>query len=431
MHSMSMLQTLRHAHYRRLWAGQAFTGIAMGMQTLAIGWMAVVIASEEGRPELGAFYLGLLGLARGLPATFSGLIGGVVVDWFDRRLVLWTVRALMTVNAVVLAVLSLSGRVNIATLMAVTVVLGICMSLGAPTQQVMLSRLVPSSALLSAVSLNQVTMQTSWLVGPLVAGVLIIPVGSGGVMVASAACLLVALGFLLGLPPSPPERGTDEPRSMAAAAGSLLEGFRFIAAEPASRWLLITSTVAALTVRPVQQMLPAFVHDVLGAGAAELSWLLAAQSIGSIGGTAFAASIGNVRQRGLAISAAIVAWGAMTVAFAGQHALVPAVALIFLVGFPNWAFASTMVVHLQTQTPDRLRGRVMSLQHLTQGGIAQFGAMLVGTLGALLGVDVAIAIVGGAFAAFGIILFLRVGAIRELGGGARHGPVEVRTRDPL
>lgn len=426
-----MFGSLRYTHYRWLWAGQAFIAMGMGMQTLAIGWLAVVIAHQEGRPELGAFYLGLLGLALGLPATLSGLVGGVVVDWFDRRLVLWTVRALMAVNAAVLAALSLSGSVTIATLMAFTVVLGVCMSFGGLAQQVMISRLVPSSALMSAVSLSQGTMHTFWLIGPLVAGVLIIPVGPGGVMVASAACFLIALIFLFSLPPSPPHRGTHEPRSVAAVASSLREGFRYVATEPASRWLLITSAVAAFTVRPVGQMLPAVAHDVLGAGATELSWLLAAQSVGSICGTIFAASIGDIRQRGLAISAAIVAWGAMTLAFAGQHDLVPAVMLIFLVGFPNWAFASTMVVHLQTQTPDRLRGRVMSLQNLTQGGLAHFGAMLVGTLGALLGVDVAIAIAGAAFAVFGLILFLRVGAIRELSGAARHGSREVRTPDPL
>lgn len=419
---MQAFGALRHAHYRLLWAGHLFSGFGQGMQLLATGWLVILVAAEDGRPELGPFYLGLLGLSRAVPALLFGLFGGVIADWFDRCVLLWISRAVAFASAVILAALTLAGQVHIGHLMLVTLAGAAASAFSGPAQQVMLARVVPHADLMSAVSLNQGTFQLTKLVGPLLAGPLIILTGVGGAMAVSALVFLGSVAFMIGVPASPPEVSPDHRRSAAGALSSLADGFRYAAGNPRIRWILITSAVAGIVARPVESLLPAVAHDVLGVGATELSWLTAAQALGSIGGTALAASLGRVRRRGLIVSAAIIAWGAAAAAFGLERSLVPSILLSAAIGLPHWVFSGTMLVVLQTHTPDRLRGRVMSIHLWTVMGISQFGVLFMGAAGTLIGIGPTIVAGGALFALFGLVLFLRIDAIRNLNN--EDGPAE-------
>ncbi|MBM4420590.1 MAG: MFS transporter [Chloroflexi bacterium] len=229
---MNAAAVLRHSHYRLLWGGQSIAFFGIGMQQLATGWLAVLIAVEEGRPELAPLYIGLMGLARGVPSIAFGLLGGVLTDWYDRRTVLRLSRVAIAASAGVLAALTIAGRANIIVLMAGVLVAAVGMSIGGPAQQVMLSRVVPPGALVDAVSLSQGTNQTVGLIGPLVAGVLIGPIGVGGVMAVNAASTVAGMLLLLGLPAAPPEGGGSQSRSPMGALRSLMGGFRYPRASP-------------------------------------------------------------------------------------------------------------------------------------------------------------------------------------------------------
>ncbi len=99
----------------------------------------------------------------------------------------------------------------------------------------------------------------------------------------------------------------------------------------------------------------------------------------------------------------------------------PSLILAAAIGLPHWVFSATMLVLLQTRTPDRLRGRVLSVHLWTVMGVSQFGLLFMGASGTLIGIGPTIVIGGSLFALFGLIVFFRVDAIRNLSNDDRAG----------
>src|SRR4030081_2890685 len=88
----SGLLALAGRDYRLIWTGQVISNVGSSMQQLGLGWLIVQPAEREGAPQLVPVYLGLVGLARGVPVLFAGLAAGVIADRVDRRRLLISVQ---------------------------------------------------------------------------------------------------------------------------------------------------------------------------------------------------------------------------------------------------------------------------------------------------------------------------------------------------
>jgi predicted MFS family arabinose efflux permease len=150
--------------------------------------------------------------------------------------------------------------------------------------------------------------------------------------------------------------------------------------------------LVALFGRAVAYVMPAVASDVLHVGAPELSWLLAARGVGTLAGSLVVTTLDRVRERATATAACSLAFGVAALLFATQRMLVGAFVVSVALGLIQFIFSGFITVLLQTKTPDALRGRVLGLYFVTVTGVTPLGVMILGSLGAVLGIEQAITI---------------------------------------
>src|SRR5213594_3894725 len=267
----SALAALEYRDFRLFWIGLVVSNIGTWMQQFGLGWLVVQLAIKDGVPHLAPFYLGLVGLSRAVPGLAFGLFGGAVADRADRRRLLLVTQTSAAIVAAILAALTISEHINIVEIVLISALNSIIFSFDAPTRQAMVPRLVSDRQLMSAIGLNSAAFNGATLVGPLLGGVLIIPFGVGGLMLLNAVSYLAIVVALFLMRPQP----VIDYGPRLSLLESIEEGISFIRGDAVLRWVVVLSIATALLTRPYIQLLPAEAQ-LLGVGAVELSWLLAA-----------------------------------------------------------------------------------------------------------------------------------------------------------
>src|SRR2546425_1698556 len=404
----SALAALDFRDFRLFWFGLVVSNIGSWMQIYGLGWLVVQLAIRNGVPQLAPFYLGLVGLARAIPGLAFGLFGGAVADRADRRRLLIVTQTSAAIVAFVLAILTITEHINIIEIVLISAMNSIIFSFDAPTRQAMVPRLVDDKQLMSAIGLNSAAFNGATLVGPLVGGVLIIPFGVGGLMLINAISYLAIVIALLLMRPQP----VIDYGPRLSLFDSIREGLSFIRGDPVLRWVVVLSIATALLTRPYIQLLPAEAQ-LLGVGAIELSWLLAASGAGALVGALLTASLGGWRRRGALLTGAAFAHGTLLLLFGLQHTVLGALAFVGLTSLAVMVYLGMANTLMQTRTPDALRGRVMSVQTMVFIGFMPLRQMLLGTVGTLAGINNAFLAGGRLVTILAGYSALRVSALRE------------------
>jgi MFS family permease len=405
----SMLAALEYRDFRLFWFGLAVSNIGSWMQAYGLGWLVVQLAQRDGVPQLAPFYLGLVGLSRAIPGLAFGLFGGAVADRADRRRLLIVTQTSAAIVAAVLAALTITEHVNIVEVVLMSALNSMIFSFDAPTRQAMVPRLVDEPQLMSAIGLNSAAFNGATLVGPLVGGVLIVPVGVGGLMLVNAISYFAVVAALVLMAPQPSGTSSARSRSML---DSIREGVGYVRREPVLRWVVLLSIATALFTRPYIQLLPAEA-TVLGVGAVELSFLLAASGAGALAGALATAALGGWKRRGLLLVIAAFLHGTLLTAFGAQRTLVGAMVFVGLTSFFVMVFLGMANTLMQTRTPDHLRGRAMSVHTMIFMGFMPLGQMLLGSVGTVLGIENAF-VIGG-------IIVMTVSAVAASRSSALRG----------
>ncbi|HET8569998.1 MAG TPA: MFS transporter [Candidatus Limnocylindria bacterium] len=405
----SALAALRYRDFRLFWAGLVISNTGTWMQMFGQGYLVVQLAIRDGVPHLAPTYLGLVGLTRALPGLTFGLFGGAVADRADRRQLLLLTQVGAALVALALALLTLSGRIDITHVLLLGALSSTIFAFDAPTRQSMVPRLVGTGDIASAVGLNSVAFNGAQVVGPVLGGILYIPLGLGGLFLINSFSFLAVIAALLLMEPVP----VSARRRDVTMLRSIREGLRYVRRDTVVRWLILLTFASALLARPWIQLLPAFTEHVLHVGALELSWLMGASGAGAVIGAFATASLGGLQRRGTVLLLSALAMSALIASFSLQRSMALALPILALVGFTTMLFMGLSNTMLQTRTPDHLRGRVMSVHTMVFLGFMPLGVMLLGAIGTVAGVDVAI--LGGSLAV-GLLVsyaFVRVRALRE------------------
>ena len=420
----SATAALRYRDFRLFWIGMVVSNVGSWMQLYALGYLVVQLAIRDGVPHLAPFYIGVLGLARALPSLAFGLFGGVVADRADRRKLLLLTQVAATLNALAIAILTITERINIVEVVVIGAIGSIIFSFDAPTRQAMVPRLVRDRDLVSAIGLNSVAFNGAQLAGPVLGGILYIPFGLGGLFMINALSFSAVIAALILMAPVPAAARQRD----VTVLRSIREGLGYVRHDVVVRWIIILTAAAALLTRPWIQLLPAFTEQILRVGAVELSWLMGASGFGALGGALVTASLGNLRRRGLILVISASAMAALVAVFALQRSLLIALPLLALVGFATMLFMGMANTLVQTRTPDHLRGRVMSVHTMVFLGVMPLGTLFLGALGTVVGVDVAL--FAGALAVLALVLYAaaRVAPLRDAVATWRSAPVPVRSR---
>lgn len=343
-------------------------------------------------------HLGLTGLARGIPTFVLSLMGGVVADRVDRRFLIIGSQAANGLGAIVLAVLTLLGIVDVWHIYGVMLLNGSLAALSSPARQALIPNLVPRHHLLNAIALNSTVWQTANIIGPAVAGVMIgavahaggaanapnMPLGMAATYASNAAIHLVTLWALAAM-----RMGPVPTRPREGALRSVMAGLSFIARERSIILALLATDAAAMLFGTYRALTPIFA-DALGVGPQGLGALLAAPGVGSLFGATVIMSLGDFRYKGWVVVGGILGY---CVAL-GVFALSPWFGLTLVAAAGLGIFDSIQATPrngvIQLLTPDELRGRVSAFQYMLVNGMPSLGQTLSGGTAALLGAPLAL-----------------------------------------
>jgi len=420
----SAIAALRYRDFRLFWFGLLVSNTGTWMQMFGQGYLVVQLAVRDGVPQLAPLYLGLVGLARAIPGLTFGLFGGVVADRADRRRLLLVTQSLAAISAMVLATLTITGRIDIVQILMLGAINSLIFSFDAPTRQSMVPRLVPERDLMSAIGLNSAAFNGPQIIGPVVGGLLANAIsagqpegslaGVGWLFALNAVSYIAVVVALVFMAPMPVQARRDVP-----VLRSIREGLGYIRREPVILWVVILVSLTALLSRPYIQLLPAVAQE-FGVGPLQLSWMFGASGVGSLLGALATASLGNVRRRGAVLIGGAGAMSVLLALFGAQRSFIVGLPLLILVGFTTMLFLGMANTLLQTRTPDQLRGRVMSVHTMVFMGLMPLGSMVLGAIGTFAGVSTSFVIGGVLVAAVTLYAALRAPALRLATSQPRH-----------
>jgi MFS family permease len=351
---------------------------------IGVGWLVV---SSEGL-DLSPIWLGVVGLASALPPIALSVPAGAVADRYEHRRILFITQTLTAALSLLLALLILSGAIDIWMLIAWAITVGMLTSLSVPAQSAILPRLIDMRAMASAVALTSSVWNTMRVLGPAAAGVLIAWIGIG------QAFFVTAVGFALSALLIATLRLAPLDRRAGDARGDMLEGIRYIFTHRIFLATIGLSFFTSVFGMSYHTLLPVFADDILRVGSQGFGFMETAAGIGGFLGTLAMIKIGASRYAGPTMLAAASVFGLFIAGFAGSRSLPLSMALLFCASFSCSMYLNIGMTALQVLVPDELRGRVMGVWSMTWflsavGGLpasalAEFiGAPLTVTLGAL------------------------------------------------
>ncbi len=371
---------LDHGFVRAYLAGRFPAVLGTQIVSTAAGWQLYERTSDP-------WALAAVGLVELAPVLVLIIPAGNLADRAPRRNIAIGAHATLVASALSLALISALDAPTFAIYFALALV-GVARAFAAPSVGTILPQLLAPSEFAVANAYASSTFQVATITGPALGGFL---VDLGGPTLAYAIAALGHLTFiaLLGFVPvvrPPPNPSTRHARDFLA-------GFRFIRR---NRVFLaaITLDMFAVLLGGAVALLPIFVKDVLHLGPTELGWLRAAPGIGATLMALTLARISPWRHPGKALLVAVAGFGLATIGFGLSEHFALSFACLFLTGVFDEISVLIRITLEQLITPDRLRGRVASINHIFIGFSNQFGAFRSGAAAALIG-PVAAVVLGG------------------------------------
>lgn len=360
------------------WMGHLLSLIGTSMQNTAQPLLAYRIS---GRP----FDLGLIAFALTVPTMFLALPGGVLVEHWDKRRAIMSLQVIMMLDTFVLAVLTLSGLIQIWHIGLLSLILGIAMAFEITARQAMLIELVGREALPNAIALQSMAFNLSRVLGPsFTAGLLLmIPNnGEGWIFLFNS---LSFIAILIGLSFVNPKFKIPYVVERRPLIREFMDGGRYLITNKSVGFLVTIAAILGLFAFPIIQQLPVLSKDILAQAGdtkssvdARNSGLYLAQGTGALI-AAFSIAMSNSRKthaRRLLLGEFAFIFGLLNMAFV--KSLLPAMLTIALMGWGAVTQLATMNTLIQLQVPNQLRGRVFSIYLWALQGIAPLGNLLVG-----------------------------------------------------
>ena len=352
-----VFESLRYRDFRWMWAGSFVSFMAMNMQMITRSWLVVRLTDDS------PLFLSLSMVSFAVPVTFVSLIGGALADRVPRRRLVIMSQSGNALMTLLLAVLDVTGVVTFWHVMAMGVVNGSLMAFNMPSRQAIISEIVPERRLMNAISLNNSSMNLTRVVGPALAGFLILLVDTAGVFfIVSAIYVFSVLSMTMV------HAGTEPAgRSGKGVTGDIREGLAYALGDRTLRGLIIMNFIPVLFGFSYYALLPAWAREALDVQSDDLGILMMLMGVGALTGTLILASMGSFRRRGAFLLVSCLIWGVTLAVFARMESFPPTVPLLIFIGLVSSVFMSLNMTLTQVYSAPRMRGRVMSITMMSFG----------------------------------------------------------------
>jgi len=433
---------LSSRNYRIYLTGQSLANTGTWMQSIAQDWLIFDLTRSSTA-------VGITMALQFLPMLLLGLHAGAVADRVPKRRILLTTQTLNAAATATLAAITVAGVAKAADVYAFALVSGVIFAFDVPARQAFVTEVVPADRLRAAISLTAAVFQATRLIGPAIASLLIVSVGTGWVFAVNAACYIgPTIGLLMlrsadlqpaGLRPAPAARarGTvreaalrilqfcTPPRKLLAGQGQNWS-IRYLRGRPEVLWTIFLVGMLGTFGLNFPVVLTAMAKSAFGGDASTYGLFNIVLGLGSAAGAVLAAVGSRPRTRTIVGAAAV--FGILQAAAALAPGIAVFLTLLAAMGFVNLVCQAMANSSVQLAVEPELRGRVMGLYMLVFIGGTPVGAPIVGAVTSHYGARAGMLLCGLVPAAAAVVVAAALSARRrrartEAMGLAGTGPI--------
>lgn len=400
----AVLRSLGYRNYRLFFSGQLVSLSGTWIQVVAMSWLVYRLTDS-------AYMLGLITFLSQVPNFFFAPFAGVYIDRWNKHKTLIFTQTILMLQAFTLAVLTLTGTIEVWHIMLLSIILGLTNAFDMPVRHAFIVEIIEDRKDLgNAIALNSSLVNMSRLIGPAVAGIIVSKFGEGICFTVNGVTFIAVIIALLFMRIKQ-KRTTDIRRNVFYG---LKEGFRYSFGFPPIRDMLILLAVLSFATMQYTVLMPVFAKDILKGGSDTLGFLMASSGIGALIGGIYLASRKNVLGLGRIMAISALLFSAAIIIFAFSKNFILSMIILLFAGFGFIALIATSNTILQTITDDDKRGRVMSFFTVAFLGMAPFGSLAAGAIANRIGGPMTIMISGIISFICGVILILRLPKLRKI-----------------
>ena len=383
-----------------LWLGQITHAFALWLDQIA---KPLLILALTGSP----IHLGMILVARTIPAVGFGLIAGVVADNFNRRFVLLATKFFVLGISIIFAVIVVLDTIEIWHIYAYNILRGAAMAFDQPARRAMIPTIVPRELVTNAMALSQGSMTATRIAGAAGAGLIIAKWGFSGAYVTMAVVYIGAVIFTWMLKPADHKRsGYTGIRNMGT---DLVDGLKYSWNHPDIRGVLIMSLGwFTFGMAFMQVFAPLFAVNILDIGEKGFGYLISVSAVGSTIGALILAGANPSKNRGLLMLALLVSFGFLLIIFSASTYLMSiplAFVVMFFLGIGQAGFFPLINALLVEKADEQMRGRVLGVLALDRA-MMTFGGALAGFMAEALGAQLSQIIFGTGLILTALLMYI-------------------------
>lgn len=365
------LRALGHRNFRLYWSGQLVSLVGTWMQMVARGWLVLELTHSP-------FWLGMVGFANSVPVLLLSLWAGELADKFSKRALIIVTQTVSMITSFLLAVLALTGAVEVWHVIAISLVLGTVFAFDAPARQSFTVELVGKDDLMNAVALNSSIFNGARVLGPAIGAVALAWQGPGMAFLINALSYIPVIAglFMMKLP------AHSRRKESGNSAKRIMEGLNYVRHNEVISTLMLLIMMVSIFAFPYSLLMPIIAESILKVGEGGYGTLMALSGVGSlIGALSLTIQSGKTStKRGRIVMMGAVGLPVFLGVFALSTNYLLSLALLVGVGWTMISINATVNTVVQTSVPDELRGRVNGVFAFLFIGMAPAGNLQAGII---------------------------------------------------
>jgi MFS family permease len=363
------MRVFRHRDFRFLWAGAFLSFCGSWVQNVAQGWLVFQLTGSEQKLALVNFFWAL-------PVALFGIGAGTLTDSFHKKRVLVFCQLGLAANALFLAWAVHSQSIRYEQILLVSFLNGCIACIEMPTRQSMVSEVVPTEDLSSAIPLNAMTFNIARIIGPWFGAILLAKAGPQACYLFNglsfSALILVVLVIRYSYLGRPVRENT--------LTDLVLEGARYTFQNPKLKRLFTMESIVSFFGLAYLPLLPAIAERQLGLDKVGLGHCYSAIGIGAMTSLALLTLTASATDKYKIVWGSMLLFGLSLSALGWVREPWFAYLLLFFLGLSTLAQFNVTNTLFQMLAPEKLRGRVLAMHIWALNGIGPFGLLLFGWL---------------------------------------------------
>ena len=368
-------RALKSRNFALFFFGQFVSRVGMWMQRTAVIWVVYSITHS-------AFMIGVATFAEQFPSFVFSVRGGLIADRYNRYKVLMLTQTLSALQAIALTVFTFSGNYNIAIILGLSAFLGIVNADDVPVRQSMINEIIGKKEdLANGIALNATLNMLARLAGPALAGVVLVKYGADYCFLSNAVSFIAVIGAIAAM--RFPKNTFSVHKTKAKS--KFKEALDYLEENKAIATVIWIAALSSFFVLPYVTLLPVYAKVIFKGNAATYGWLNAAIGVGAFVGTFYLASLNKDADLRKVLLFNIFVGGVSLLLFSYSSNLYLSLFFSIISGFSSILQSAVIMTIVQSETADKLRGRVVSLIAMAMFGMLPLGSLLVGYLAPIAG----------------------------------------------